>query len=202
VNTPFVLNGTYPLVATSKQFNAENDACQNMTSHSLKDSIALIHTGGCNALSKIMHAQQAGAKAVIMYTDVKNTTTNFQVLPQAVLPVAFINQQDANIAFYQANQAEFTNILIAMEAPESSTVSAFSTLGPTNELDLKPELMAIGGNVFSTLPRSRKSYGFASGTSFSAPYISGSIALYLANTKLDQTPEQVKSILMNSARQG
>lgn len=194
-------------MATSKQFNAENDACQNSTHHNnlLKDSIALIHTGGCNSLTKIMHARQAGAKAVILYTDVRNATTGYEVLTNAVLPVVFINHDDGNTAFYQANHAQFTDTLIAMEASESeisSEVSGFSTLGPTNELELKPELMAVGASVFSTLPQYRKSYGFASGTSFASPYIAGSVALLLANTRLDLSPDQVKSLLMNSASQG
>lgn len=196
---------------SGKHFNAENDACHNLTSshrsnatHSnFNGSIVLIHSGGCSSLQKIMHARDVGAKAVILYTDISNDTTTYETLNNAVLPVAFINQNDGKLAF-ESNEAQFTNILMAMEAPEAevNSVSGFSTLGPTNELELKPELMAVGGNVFSTLPRYLDSYGFRSGTSFSTPYIAGAIALFLSNTKKDADPDVVKHLLMNSASQG
>jgi subtilisin family serine protease len=67
---------------------------------------------------------------------------------------------------------------------------------------LKPELAAIGGNVFSTLPTYQKSYGVRSGTSFSCPYIAGSIALFLANNNAKQSPDLVKNALMNFASPG
>jgi hypothetical protein len=48
-------------------------------------------------------------------------------------------------------------------------ISAFSTLGPTNELELKPDISAVGGLVFSTIPRYLGSYGTIFGTSMSFP---------------------------------
>lgn len=205
VNSPLVLNDKLSIVPTSENFNEENDACDKLDDNNSKynGSIVLIHQGGCDSLVKIMHARDAGAKAVVMYTDIKNATTSIQVLSNAVLPVAFINHNDGKTAF-KTCEAELTNILVAMEAPETDTnsISSFSSLGPTNELDLKPELLAIGGNVFSTLPRYLQSYGFRSGTSFSTPYIAGSVALLLSNTKIDIKPDQVKNILMNFANQG
>jgi subtilisin family serine protease len=90
-----------------------------------------------------------------------------------------------------------------MNAPESDilhTVSGFSSQGPTNELQLKPEIVGVGGNVFSTLPNYLKSYGFRSGTSMAAPFVSGQIALLLEKKRLK--PDEVKGLLMNFATQG
>lgn len=193
-------------MTSSKEFDAENDACKKLTSghHSkYNDSIVLIHQGGCSSLLKIMHARDAGAKAVVIYTSVKNATTDVEILTNAVLPVAFVNNDEGKIAF-KAREAEFTNILTALKSPEMyiDSVASFSTLGPTYELELKPELMAIGGDVFSTLPRYLKSYGFRSGTSFSTPYIAGTVALLLSNTQSDIKPDMVKNLLMNFASQG
>ncbi|KAI8091745.1 peptidase S8/S53 domain-containing protein [Thamnidium elegans] len=201
-NTPLVLNKTLPL-KSNKKFNAQDDACKKLDEDRYNGSIALIHQTNCDPLLQIMHARDAGAKAVLMYTDTtNNATTQVTVLSRAVLPVAFINHDDAKKAF-ESSKVEFTNILVSMTAPASTldTVSAFSTLGPTNELDLKPELLAIGGDVFSTLPRYLQSYGFRSGTSFSTPYIAGSVALLLSNTQTNLKPDQAKNILMNFANQ-
>ncbi|GAA5802620.1 hypothetical protein HPULCUR_008092 [Helicostylum pulchrum] len=201
-STPLVLNETLPL-ESNKKFNAKDDACKKLEKDRYNGSIALIHQTNCDPLLQIMHARDAGAKAVLMYTDTTdNATTQVTVLSSAVLPVAFINSDDAKKAF-ESSKVEFTNILVSMTAPASTqdTVSGFSTLGPTNELDLKPELLAIGGDVFSTLPRYLQSYGFRSGTSFSTPYIAGSVALLLSNTQANLKPDQAKNILMNFAKQ-
>lgn len=201
-STPLVLNKILPL-KSNKKFSAKDDACKKLEKHRYNGSIALIHQTHCDPLLQIMHARDAGAKAVLMYTDATNATTQVTVLTSAVLPVAFINHDDAQKAF-EASRVKLTNVLVSMAAPASSldTVSGFSTLGPTNELDLKPELLAIGGDVFSTLPRYLKSYGFRSGTSFSTPYIAGSVALLLSNTQQNIKPDQAKNILMNFAKQG
>lgn len=211
VNSPLVLNDKLLIVPSSQEFNAANDACENLVSNHTKinkfnGSIVLIHEGGCNPLLKISHARAAGGKAVVIYTDIRNATTDYDTLASAVLPVAFINNDGGKIIFKSSNSsmAQFTNILVALEAPvaEINSVSGFSTLGPTNELQLKPDLMAVGGNVFSTLPRYLNSYGFRSGTSFSAPFIAGTLALLLSNIGKDTKPDLVKDILMNFATQG
>ncbi|CEP17587.1 hypothetical protein [Parasitella parasitica] len=209
VNTALVLNDTLPIVATGSKFDQENDACKSLgKSSKYNDTIVLIHQGGCDSLTKIQHAHSAGAKAVILYTDIKNATTSFETLPNAVLPVAFINNDDAKIVFtarkkQKPSKARFTNTLVAMPAPEGDvdSISSFSTLGPTNELEMKPELVAVGGNVFSTVPRYQGSYQFGSGTSFSAPYVAANVALFLANSKnkANNSPDLVKNVLMNFA---
>ncbi|KAG1217902.1 hypothetical protein G6F68_021678 [Rhizopus microsporus] len=61
--------------------------------------------------------------------------------------------------------------------------------------------MGVGGNVFSTYPSYLKYYGFDSGTSMAAPYVSGQIALLLEKQK-DLKPNDTKNILMNFATQG
>ncbi|KAI8646633.1 peptidase S8/S53 domain-containing protein [Parasitella parasitica] len=211
VNSALVLNETLSIVATGRKFNQGNDACKELgKSSKYNDTIVLIHQGGCDSLTKIQHAHSAGARAVVLYTDTKNATTLFETLENAVLPTAFINNDDGETIYRaitasksQPTKARFTNTLVAMEAPESDidSISSFSTLGPTNELQLKPELVAVGGNVFSTVPRYQGSYKFGSGTSFSAPYVAANVALFLANNKnrANCSPDLVKNVLMNFA---
>lgn len=177
-----------------------------MDKRKYNQTIALIHQGGnCTSYEKIMHARDAGVVAVVLYSNIKNATTDVEILTTAVLPVAFINNDDANTIFQKKPQeAEFTKILVALKSADvyKDSVASFSTLGPTNQLELKPELMAVGGDIFSTLPRYLKSYGFRSGTSFSTPYIAGTVALLLSNTNPDMKPDMVKHLLMNFASQG
>lgn len=160
---------------------------------------------------KLTNAQKVGAKAVVIYTDTMNGTTGLDVLTNnTVLPVAFINNDAGRSIFHsirknEAPKGQFTNILVALNAPASDidSIGGFSSLGPTNELQLKPELVAVGGNVFSTLPRYLKSYGFRSGTSMSAPFISASVSLVLSKFKDRKiAPQEMKDLFMNFARTG
>jgi hypothetical protein len=53
----------------------------------------------------------------------------------------------------------------AVEGTETGGImSGFSSLGPTYELDFKPEFSAPGGGIFSTLPRN--TFGTFSGTQY------------------------------------
>ncbi|KAI8968935.1 peptidase S8/S53 domain-containing protein [Mycotypha africana] len=219
-NTALALNDALPFTATGGKFNEEKDAChslfKNQTAkrhsrppqqNNFNNSIVLIHQGGCSSLEKIRHAQEAGARAVLLYSDDKNVTTSIETLTDAVLPVAFINNDGAAIIYKRLSQRDdikgrFTNTLVALSAPEKevNAISAFSSLGPTYELRLKPELVGVGGNVFSTLPRYQNSYGFRSGTSMSTPFIAGNLALLLSNLNNDKiNPALAKNILMNFA---
>lgn len=61
--------------------------------------------------------------------------------------------------------------------PEDVVMSAFSSWGPTDDGRIKPDISAIGVDVFSTLSGGVDVYGIQSGTSMSAPNTTGSLAL-------------------------
>lgn len=58
--------------------------------------------------------------------------------------------------------------------------SGFSSVGPTVDGRIKPDLMALGSSVYVASSFSTSSYGLASGTSYSAPLIAGAAALLLS----------------------
>lgn len=53
----------------------------------------------------------------------------------------------------------------------------FSSTGPTNDGRIKPDISAIGTNVFMATSYGDKAYGFNGGTSFAAPIVTGSLGL-------------------------
>ena len=56
-------------------------------------------------------------------------------------------------------------------------ISSFSSWGPTDDGRIKPDLVAVGVNLFSTSNSSTTGYSVLSGTSMAAPQTSGSLLL-------------------------
>lgn len=84
---------------------------------------------------------------------------------------------------------------------QRSRVSAMSSRGPAvGTWLLKPDLVAPGINIRSSVPRNQieQGYGNMSGTSMAAPYVSAAAAVLL-EAHPEWTPAMVKSALMISA---
>ncbi|MCX5384579.1 S8 family serine peptidase [Streptomyces sp. NBC_00083] len=81
-------------------------------------------------------------------------------------------------------------------------MASFSSRGPDQRWDLKPDLVAPGYDIRSTIPKSLYAPGYyrMSGTSMAAPHVAGSAAL-LRQLHPGETPAKVTSELVGSARQ-
>jgi len=83
-------------------------------------------------------------------------------------------------------------------SPFSYGVSYFSSRGPTGDGRAKPDILAPGEKILSTLPDAR--CGEMDGTSQAAPHVSGAAAILLARyPELIGDPDEVKRILCENA---
>lgn len=64
---------------------------------------------------------------------------------------------------------------------KNNNISLFSSWGPSADLELKPEIVALGEKVYSTV--NNNSYAIYSGTSMASPMVSGGQALIIQSIK-------------------
>ena len=74
-------------------------------------------------------------------------------------------------------------------------VAYFSSKGPVSSFYIKPDLVAPGAFINTTLTEGR--YNFTSGTSFAAPHVTGAVALLLQKNP-ELKPNEIKSILVTT----
>jgi serine protease AprX len=83
-------------------------------------------------------------------------------------------------------------------APFTYGVSYFSSRGPTGDGRMKPDLVAPGEKILSTVPNG--AFKVKDGTSMATPHVSGAAALLMArNNELIGKAERIKEILLETA---
>ncbi|RKP10271.1 peptidase S8/S53 domain-containing protein [Thamnocephalis sphaerospora] len=168
--------------------------------------IVVAQRGSCSMDAKARIAQRAGAVAIVVYNNVNETFSPIVDDPRAI-PTVGIQLDDARVLLSAINAGSAVNATFSEELrlttnPNGNLISDFSSWGPGPLLEMKPDLAAPGGQIYSTWPLTMgNGYAITSGTSMAAPYMAGSIALYLqAHGKRNATPNRIRQAFQNAAK--
>lgn len=170
----------------------------------VKDAIVIVERGS-NVEGELLYfsikeknAANAGAKAMIVYNNSPGIFLG-ELIHEFIesgytprIPVVSIDR-DEGIEIIESITEESQGILQLFYNPDF--VAHFSARGPVSPFYIKPEIVAPGAYINTT--QNNAGYNFTSGTSYSAPHVSGAAALLLQkNPELHH--HEIKSILLTT----
>ena len=199
---------TAPLVDISLKLDSTGLACAALPANSLSGAIALILRGTCTFEVKLDNAQQAGAVAALVYTYPSSPNAITMAVGAATLPAEMASSQDGlSIKQLAATPVQATmSFTLTPTAIDPNSIAPFSSSGPSVDLSIKPDLLAVGENIYVAAETNDptgelynlQGYVVSQGTSYSAPLVSGAAAVLKAACP-GFTPLEYKSLLVNSA---
>jgi minor extracellular serine protease Vpr len=198
--------GTIPLdrPITSEIRFGEYGREKDLKDIDIKDSIVLVERGS-NIEDEIVYfsdkesnAARHGAKAIIVYNNIPGLFFGeliHEFAGEDYLPTipALSMSREEGLQLRKLLNGNTTGTMDIFYHPDF--VAYFSSRGPVSPFYIKPDLVAPGAFVNTTLIDGK--YNFTSGTSFAAPHVSGAAALLL-NKKIDLQPIEIKSLLVTT----
>ena len=177
----------------------------------VEGKVAVVSRGSNYFYEKYMLAVEAGAVAVIIYNNTDGemganlTSENGTV---GDIPCIGVTQATGKLMQEAAdagkNTVYISDTQSSFATPDGWEMSYFSSWGVTPDLQLKPEITAPGGYIYSTTDDG--TYGLMSGTSMAAPNVAGMAALvkqYVKEKYPEKTEEElhafINAVLMSSA---
>ncbi|HLN02209.1 MAG TPA: S8 family serine peptidase [Bryobacteraceae bacterium] len=182
--------------------------CNEIPGGSLAGDLVLIERGTCDFSTKVFNAQSAGAVGVIVYDPGSDNLLVPSGLFGTSIPMALIGETDGTAlkTFIDANPGHTATLELVAQAQQYNIMAAFSSRGPTINGMLKPDVTAVGTDLYMATQRFNPDgdlYGpdgftISQGTSFSTPQVAGATAL-VKQVHPNYTPAQMKSAVVNTA---
>ncbi|KAH7375188.1 serine endopeptidase [Plectosphaerella cucumerina] len=165
----------------------DDEACEPLPEDTpdLSGQVVLVRRGGCTFEQKQINLEAYNASHVVFYSNDQPLTapsTRFAPPVLAMIPAedgkAIIDTLKAGgEVTFDFDYRPDLHTVAQQNFDGAGLASAFTSVGPTNDLFIKSDISAPGGRILSTYLGD--GYASMGGTSMAAPYIAGVAALYV-----------------------
>ncbi|MEP7308385.1 MAG: S8 family serine peptidase [Acidobacteriota bacterium] len=197
---PFVDATTLPIVVLRNPDSSISLGCNDSEYSGVAGKLVVTRRGNCDRVLRATLGAAHGAKAVAMINDAPGYPPVEGDLPGIAIPFLGVQGSPAadSALLASASTATFSHANIAN--PTFGTAASFTSGGPrSGDGVLKPDLAAPGASIVSTGMGTGAGALTSSGTSMSAPHVSGVAALALQAHPGWQADE-VSTAIVNTAR--
>ncbi|KAI0151552.1 subtilisin-like protein [Xylariaceae sp. FL1272] len=172
------------IVSLTLDTTVADDACDPFPADrpTLEGSIALVRRGSCTFVQKVTNLAAIGAQYVLFYNNEAAITTPQTI--DGVLAAMVEAEVGAKIieivkagGSVSGDFASNTDMPSYVDWSAGGKASDFTSWGALNDLSVKPDVGAPGGQIYSTYLAN--SYAILSGTSMACPYVAGVAALWV-----------------------
>ncbi|KAI9164185.1 subtilase [Paramyrothecium foliicola] len=183
-NFPTTVNG-WEIRPLNLDTTVVDDACKPYPAGTprLDDVIPLVRRGTCTFVVKLQNLAAIGAKYALFYNNAGTITTPGSI--PGVLAAMLTAETGAKIietikagGNVTANFSADSEIPSFVDWPAAGKASDFTSWGALNDLTVKPDVGAPGGQIYSTYLDN--GYAVLSGTSMACPYVAGVAALWVS----------------------
>ncbi|HEX8307725.1 MAG TPA: S8 family serine peptidase [Allosphingosinicella sp.] len=190
-NTEFAVIGALQLIRylnSHNQYIVVHGANLSLSIPHVVESFACGRTPVCDECERLVGAGVTVVAAAGNYGYHKYLTEKGTFAGYATLSITDPGNADGVITVGSTHRRD----------PHTYGVSYFSSRGPTGDGRMKPDLVAPGEKIHSTLPNGET--GALDGTSQAAPHVSAAAAMLMARyPELNRDPRRIKRLLCDSA---
>jgi subtilisin family serine protease len=204
--------------------DSDGVVCEGLPAGSAQDKWVLVQRGTCTFTAKIDSVQQAGGWGALIYNrngseEGPNRPVRDPSVDGTMIPSYFVSRDIGLIIKEALAGDDVVEVEFHTTPPDEDILtpfelSYFSSLGPSLDYVIKPEITAIGEGCYAAtqndLPGHYQfnsltytsfdlsGFSFSSGTSFSSPIIAG-VAALIKQVNPTWKPEDIKSAIVTSA---